>query len=244
MKFAATLTLLPFVLGAGEDRIRFGRSMHKRSRKLTAVPIDAAVAPDAVVVVDQLPSVPSGHDAAMASNTVADIDKSTKIFVHDEQRKLKSPMFSDRLLQLLMSNDSPEETMSLHFFDSSMSMDFFSMATTESETTTSTTIVPPTDDSTGTPPTGASTPAPPTDASTVTPPTDVTTVAPVTTETPSTTPSAAATATTTTTNTTEPTEPVSEQHFGNMIVSSSKICLIAFSDRTHAHVVAILLSLV
>ena len=241
MKFTTTLSLVPFVLGAGEERIRFGRSMHKRSRKLTAIPngdgrLDAMTTSNVVMAVDHLPIAPSGFDEVVTSDTIIAIDKPSKIFVQEEQRQLKTPMFSDRLMR--MSNDFPEDSMSLDFVDMSyiMSIDF-SMAPIEIETTTSTTTTTPTEISTGTPPTDVSTGTPSTGITTVTPPTDVTTtITPPTniTSTSSTGPS---------TTTTVPTEPISEQHFGNMIVSYLNICSIVHPGRNHAHVVAFICSL-
>lgn len=225
MKFTATLSLLTFILGKGEERIRFGRSMHKRSRKLTAIPtgnggLDAPASN--VNVVDHLPSAPTGFYATQTFDTIVAIERPHKIFVQEEQRQLKTPMFSDRLLQT--SNDFPEDLMSLAFVDMSynkmaMSIEFISMAPTETETT----ITPSTDASTGTPPTKVSTGTPPTDNYTVAPTTEVTT------ETPPTEVSS---------TTTVPTEPVSEQHFGNMIVSTRKICSIVHRDGKYAHCVS------
>ena len=243
MKFTTSLSLVPFVLGAGEERIRFGRSMHKRSRKLTAIPngdgrLDAMTTSNAAMAVDHLPIAPSEFDEVVTSVTSIAIDKPCNIFVQEEQRQLKTPMFSDRLMQ--MSNDFPEDSMSLDFVDMSyiMSIDF-SMAPIEIETTTSTTTTTPTEISTGTPPTDVSTGTPSTGITTVTPPTDVTTtITPPTniTSTSSTGPS---------TTTTVPTEPISEQeqHFGNMIVSYLKICSVVHPGRNHAHVVASICSL-
>jgi hypothetical protein len=219
MKFTTTLSLVPFVL-AGDDRIRFGRSMHKRSRILTAIPtgdgrLNAAMASNEIDV----NPLPSGYDAPMISNTIGAIEQNRKIFVQEKQRKLKTPMFSDRLLQTSSSNDFAEGGVSIAFVDMSysmaMSIEFFSMAPTETETTTSTTVTPPSYVTTGTPPTVVSTGTPPTAGnSTFTPPTEGTTDTPpteVTTDTPPTDVS---------TTTTAPTEPISEQHFGNMIVST------------------------
>lgn len=230
MKFTATLSLLPFVLGTGEERIRFGRSMHKRSKKLTAIPngdgeLDAPMASN-VNAMDHLPSAPTGFYAAQTFDTVLAIERPHKIFVQEEQRQLKTPMFPDRLLQT--SNDFPEDFMSLAIVDMSynkmaMSVEFFSMAPSETETT----ITPSTDASTGTSPTDVSTGTPPADNSTAAPTTEVTT------ETPPTDVS---------TTTTMPTEPISEHHFGNMIVSTLKMCSIVDRDGKHAHVVAYHLS--
>ena len=254
MKFTTTLSLVPFVLGAGEERIRFGRSMHKRSRKLTAIPngdgrLDAMTTSNVVMAVDYLPIAPSGFDEVVTSDTIIAIDKPSKIFVQEEQRQLKTPMFSDRLLEV--SKVFPEDSMSLRFVDMSyiMSMDF-SMAPTEIDTNTSTTTTPPTEVSTGTPPTDVSTGTPSTGiTTTVTQPTDVTTTITQPTDVTTTiTPPTNITSTSSTgpsTTTTVPTEPISEQeqHFGNMIVSYLKICSVVHPGRNHAHVVASICSL-